>query len=109
MEPGDRAPLWAGGFAGPPDPGMWAYAWSLPVDRRLWREDVAGSRAHVRALVRAGVIARDEGAALLEGLAKVAAELAGGAFAWLDSDEDVHSAVERFLTDRLGDVGANEL
>ena len=105
MEPGDRAPLWAGGFAGPPDPGMWAYAWSLPVDRRLWREDVAGSRAHVRALVRAGVIARDEGAALLEGLAKVAAELAGGAFAWLDSDEDVHSAVERRLTELAGPVG----
>jgi argininosuccinate lyase len=103
--PEAAGPLWAGGFAGPPDPGMWAYAWSLPVDRRLWREDVAGSRAHVRALVRAGVIGADEGAALLDGLAKVAAELAGGSFAWLDSDEDVHSAVERRLTELVGPVG----
>jgi argininosuccinate lyase len=98
-------PLWAGGFAGPPDPGMWAYAWSLPIDRRLWREDVAGSRAHVRALVRAGVLGEDEGATLLAGLAKVAAELAAGSFAWLDSDEDVHSAVERRLTELVGPVG----
>jgi argininosuccinate lyase len=102
---GRSDPLWAGGFAGPPDPGMWAYAWSLPVDRRLWREDVAGSRAHVRALVRAGVLAQEEGARLLDGLAKVAVELAGGSFAWLDSDEDVHSAVERRLTELVGPLG----
>jgi argininosuccinate lyase len=102
---GRSDPLWAGGFAGPPDPGMWAYAWSLPVDRRLWREDVAGSRAHVRALVRAGVLSGEEGAGLLDGLAKVAVELAGGSFAWLDADEDVHSAVERRLTELAGPLG----
>jgi argininosuccinate lyase len=84
---------------------MWAYAWSLPVDRRLWREDVAGSRAHVRALVRAGVIGEDEGARLLDGLAKVAVELAAGSFTWLDSDEDVHTAVERRLTELVGPLG----
>jgi argininosuccinate lyase len=102
---GRTDPLWAGGFAGPPDPGMWAYAWSLPVDRRLWREDVAGSRAHVRALVRAGVLAGEEGDRLLDGLAKVAVELAEGSFAWLDSDEDVHTAVERRLTELVGPLG----
>jgi argininosuccinate lyase len=102
---GRTDPLWAGGFAGPPDPGMWAYAWSLPVDRRLWREDVAGSRAHVRALVRAGVLDQEEGARLLDGLAKVAVELAGGSFAWLEGDEDVHSAVERRLTELVGPLG----
>jgi argininosuccinate lyase len=102
---GRSDPLWAGGFAGPPDPGMWAYAWSLAVDRRLWREDVAGSRAHVRALVRAGVLTGDEGAGLLDGLAKVAVELAAGSFAWLDADEDVHSAVERRLTELVGPLG----
>ena len=102
---GRADPLWAGGFAGPPDPGMWAYAWSLPVDRRLWREDVAGSRAHVRALLRAGVLDQEEGARLLDGLAKVAVELAGGSFAWLEGDEDVHSAVERRLTELVGPLG----
>jgi argininosuccinate lyase len=100
-------PLWAGGFAGPPDPNMWAYAWSLPIDRRLWREDLAGSRAHVRALVRAGVLGQDDGGALLDGLAKVATELATGSFEWVDSDEDIHSAVERRLTELVGPVGGS--
>jgi argininosuccinate lyase len=98
-------PLWAGGFAGGPDPRMWAFTASLEVDRRLWRQDVAGSRAHVRALVRAGVLGDEEGEELLDGLAKVGAELAAGSFAWAASDEDVHTAVERRLTELVGPLG----
>src|SRR5919198_5610096 len=95
-------PLWAGGFAAGPDPRMWAFTASLAVDRRLWRQDVAGSRAHVRALVRAGVLGGEEGDRLLDGLAKVAAELASGSFGWAAGDEDVHTAVERRLTELTG-------
>ncbi len=84
---------------------MWAYTSSLGVDRLLWREDVAGSRAHVRALLRAAVLDQPEGQRLLDGLAAVAAELAGGTFAWHDSDEDVHTAVERRLTELVGPLG----
>jgi argininosuccinate lyase len=98
-------PLWAGGFASGPDPRMWAFTASLEVDRRLWRQDVAGSRAHVRALVRAGVLGDEEGEELLDGLAKVGAELAGGSFAWAAGDEDVHTAVERRLTELVGPLG----
>jgi argininosuccinate lyase len=98
-------PLWSGGFAAPPDPAMWAYTSSLAVDRRLWRQDVAGSRAHVRALVAAGVIDEGEGKLLLDGLAQVARELGDGAFAWRESDEDVHTAVERRLTELVGPAG----
>jgi argininosuccinate lyase len=98
-------PLWAGGFKGPPDPGMWAYASSLAVDRRLWRQDVAGSRAHVRGLVAAGVLDEGEGKLLLDGLAQVAGELNAGRFAWLETDEDVHTAVERRLTELVGPPG----
>jgi argininosuccinate lyase len=104
VEPGG-GPLWAGGFAGAPDPRMWAFTASLVVDRRLWRQDVAGSRAHVRALVRAGVLGEEEGHRLLDGLAKVAAELAGGSFVWAAADEDVHTAVERRLTELAGPLG----
>ena len=96
--PGSAGPLWAGGFAEGPDPGMWAYTSSLAVDRRLWRQDIAGSRAHARGLVGAGVLEVAEGKLLLDGLAKVAGELDAGAFAFLEGDEDVHSAVERRLT-----------
>jgi len=103
--PGASRPLWAGGFAGAPDPGMWAYTSSLATDRRLWRQDVAGSRAHVRGLVGAGVLEAGEGKLLLDGLARVAGELAAGRFAFSDGDEDVHSAVERRLTELAGPVG----
>jgi argininosuccinate lyase len=102
---GDSGPLWAGGFAGPPDPAMWAYTSSLAVDRRLWRQDVAGSRAHVRALVAAGVLDDGEGKLLLDGLAEVARELAAGTFGWQNTDEDVHTAVERRLTELVGPAG----
>jgi len=102
---GDGGTLWAGGFAGPPDPAMWAYTSSLAVDRRLWRQDVAGSRAHVRALVAAGVLDEGEGKLLLDGLAEVARELDAGTFAWRESDEDVHTAVERRLTELVGPAG----
>jgi argininosuccinate lyase len=102
---GSAGPLWAGGFAEGPDPGMWAYTSSLAVDRRLWRQDIAGSRAHVRGLVGAGVLEAAEGKLLLDGLAKVAGELDAGAFTFLEGDEDVHSAVERRLTELVGPVG----
>jgi len=84
---------------------MWAYTSSLAVDRRLWRQDVAGSRAHVRALVAAGVLDEGEGKLLLDGLAEVARELGAGTFAWQASDEDVHTAVERRLTELVGPAG----
>jgi argininosuccinate lyase len=97
--------LWAGGFAEGPDPGMWAYTSSLATDRRLWPQDVAGSRAHVRGLVAAGVLEEGEAKLLLDGLAQVASELAAAKFAFLDGDEDVHSAVERRLTELVGPAG----
>jgi argininosuccinate lyase len=107
--PGDApppsAPLWAGGFGAPPSSRLWAYTASLAVDRRLWREDVAGSRAHVGALVAAGVLDEGEGTRLLDGLARVAAELDAGRFAFRDGDEDVHTAVERRLTELVGPLG----
>jgi len=84
---------------------MWAYTSSLAVDRRLWRQDVAGSRAHVRALVAAGVLDEGEGKLLLDGLAEVARELGAGTFAWSETDEDVHTAVERRLTELVGPAG----
>jgi argininosuccinate lyase len=77
---------------------------SLDVDRRLWREDVRGSRAWVRALVGAGVLDADEAARLDAGLARVAARLEeGGAFAGAP-DEDIHSLVERLLFEEVGEL-----
>ncbi len=78
---------------------------SLEFDRRLWPEDIAGSRAHVAALLDAGVLTADEAAELDTGLTRVAAELEAGEFPFADDDEDIHMAVERRLTELVGEVG----
>ena len=75
------------------------------LDARLLPYDVAGSRAHARMLNAIGVLDDAELAAALSGLAAVLAADEAGAFAIEQEDEDVHTAVERFLTQRLGDVG----
>src|SRR5207244_9447752 len=70
---------------------------SLPFDRRLYPHDIAGSVAHVRALVRARLLTRREGVRLEQGLARVRRELDAGRFRFLPSDEDIHMAIERRL------------
>jgi argininosuccinate lyase len=96
---------WAGRFAAPTAPAVEAFTSSLPFDRRLWPHDVAGSIAHVAALVRARLVTRREGARLARGLAAVARELGAGRFRFLPSDEDIHMAIERRLTELVGPVG----
>lgn len=76
---------------------------SLDVDRRLWRQDVRGSRAWARALAEAGVISGDEARALDEGLLRVEGRLEAGE--GVDApDEDIHSLVERLLFEEAGPV-----
>jgi argininosuccinate lyase len=92
-------------FEGPQDPLFARLNASIGFDRRLWPEDVEGSRAHVASLHRAGVLDDGERDALLTGLDSVAAELAEGRFEFRDDDEDIHMAVERRLTEIAGPVG----
>jgi argininosuccinate lyase len=78
---------------------------SIDFDRRLWPQDIAGSRAHIGALQAAGVITDEEVAALSTGLDAVAGELGRGEFEFRDDDEDIHMAIERRLTEIAGPVG----
>ena len=98
--------LWHGRFAEGPAEELLAYTVSLPFDRRLAADDLVGSRAHVRGLVRAGILDGDEAAAVLGALDVVEAELADGTFAFQPSDEDIHTAVERRVTELAGPAGA---
>ena len=98
--------LWHGRFASGPADELMAYTVSLPFDRLLWRDDIACSRAHVMGLAHVGILTGDERDAILDALAKVAAEMEGGAFVFVDSDEDVHTAVERRVTEICGPAGA---
>mgnify|MGYP000032270421 CR=1 FL=1 len=97
--------LWAGRLEGGPAEELWAFTASLDVDRRMAGDDVAGSRAHVRGLARAGLLSEEEAGALLGALDAVGEELAAGTFAFAATDEDVHTAVERRVTELAGPVG----
>jgi argininosuccinate lyase len=98
--------LWHGRFESGPAEDLLAYTVSLQFDRRLYPDDVAGSRAHVRGLGRAGILTDDEVAAVLGALDRVEAELADGTFGFVESDEDIHTAVERRVTELAGPAGA---
>ena len=96
--------LWGGRFEGELSPEMSRLNLSLDVDRRLWREDVRGSRAWARALVRAGVLRGEEADALDVGLQRVWDRLEDGR-PFVDApDEDVHSLVERLLFEEVGEL-----
>jgi argininosuccinate lyase len=98
--------LWHGRFAGGPAEELLAYTVSLPFDRRLYRDDLAGSRAHVRGLWRSGILSADERDAVLAALDATEAELDAGTFVFAPSDEDIHTAVERRVTELAGPAGA---
>jgi len=100
------ATLWHGRFEGGPDEVLLAYTVSLGYDRRLAAADLAGSRAHARGLERAGLLSASACAELLAGIDTVAEELAAGTFAFVPTDEDIHTAVERRLTELVGEAGA---
>src|SRR6266545_1218154 len=100
----DTHHMWGGGrFALGPSEALDALNRSLPVDHRLWPQDVAASKAWVHALCRAGVLTAPEESQLLDGLDRVAEKLADGAAVGAP-DEDVHTLVERLLYAEVGAV-----
>lgn len=101
----DRGQLWHGRFEGGPSEALQALNDSLPFDRRMFREDIAGSRAHVTMLADVGLVDGDERDAVLGALAQVEQEMSDGSFAFEVSDEDIHTAVERRVTE-LAPAGA---
>ncbi|MCH8992877.1 MAG: argininosuccinate lyase, partial [Acidobacteria bacterium] len=88
--------LWGGRFDDALDDSVWALTASR-TDRRLLAVDVAGSVAHVTALGSAGILPSKEVTEILTGLESIAAEVAAGGFEFTETDEDVHTAVERRL------------
>jgi len=94
--------LWGGRFNSQLDPKAFALNASLPFDQRLALQDVQGSLAWAQALERAQVLTRAEAAQIQSGLEKIAAEFKSGTFAFIESDEDIHTAVERRLGEWIG-------
>jgi argininosuccinate lyase len=94
--------LWGGRFAGGPSPELEALSRSTHFDWRLVPYDLAGSRAHARALHTAGLVSDDDLTALLGGLDALGERYAADTLAPDPSDEDVHGALERMLLDEVG-------
>ena len=103
--PASGRTLWHGRFAGGPADALLAYTVSLPFDRVMWRDDIAGSRAHVRGLARVGLLSTDERDNVLAALDGVADEMERNVFVFVESDEDIHTAVERRVTELAGPAG----
>ena len=97
--------LWGGRFARGTDALVHEFNASLRFDQRLAAQDVAGSQAWARGLVGAGVLTQAEADIIVAGLAQVGEELADGRFPFHPADEDIHTAVERRLTELVGLVG----
>jgi argininosuccinate lyase len=100
------ATLWHGRFAGSPADELLAFTASLDYDRRLAVDDLAGSRAHVGGLAKAGLLTDEEAGVVLAALDRVEQELASGEFAFERGDEDIHTAIERRVTALAGPAGA---
>jgi argininosuccinate lyase len=102
--PVGQALQWGGRFAAGPDAVMQAINVSIGFDRKLWRQDIAGSRAHAAMLGATGILAAADVAAIDAGLAQVAEEIAAGEFAFQDALEDIHTNIEVRLTEIAGEA-----
>ncbi len=96
--------MWGGRFDGGPAAVMREINASIAVDKRLWREDIAASKAHAAMLGRQGILTADEAAQILSGLDAVAAEYADGRLVEDAALEDIHMHVEQRLTELIGPV-----
>ena len=97
--------LWGGRFAQGPEESVFALSRSVHFDWRLAPYDLRSSMAHLAILNKSGLIAPTDADAILKALKELVVEVAMGTFTAIESDEDVHSALERGLTDKLGAVG----
>ncbi len=105
QQPGERTSLWGGRFEGGPAEALARLSVSVHFDWRLAPYDLQGSQAHARVLHRAGLLADDELPRMLDALDELRDEVADGSFRPRVEDEDVHTALERGLLEKLGQLG----
>jgi argininosuccinate lyase len=95
---------WGGRFSGGPAEIMRRINASIDFDKRLWAEDIAGSKAHCTMLVAQNILSPQDGAAIAAGLDQIRAEIEGGGFVFSDAHEDIHMNVEARLAELIGPV-----
>ena len=98
--------LWSGRFTENVSEFTQRFGASLPVDKVLYAQDIAGSKAHAKMLSKVGVISEDDAQQIAAGLDRVKADIESGDFTFDINDEDIHMSVEKALTAEIGDAGA---
>ncbi len=101
----DQNAMWGGRFAAGPDAIMQAINASIGFDRRLYAQDIAGSRAHAAMLAATGILSDSDARAIGEGLLTVLSEIEAGSFPFRTDLEDIHLNIEHRLTEIVGDPG----
>jgi argininosuccinate lyase len=99
--------LWGGRFSDGPADAVFALSRSVHFDWRLAPYDLRSSLAHLEVLESSGLLTREVASSIRGALKELIAEVASGKFVSIDSDEDVHSALERGLTEKLGEIGGS--
>ncbi len=97
--------MWAGRFSTQASSLLDAFNASIMFDRKLYREDIEGSLAHAAMLAHQGILSAEDLSSIQSGMAQVLSEIETGAFEWKISDEDVHMAIEKRLTELVGEAG----
>jgi len=101
----DQNRLWGGRFTEPTDVFVQRFTASVDFDRRLFQQDIDGSVAHAKMLVKAGILTAAEVSKILDGLESIRQDITDDKFEWSVALEDVHMNIEAALTSRIDDVG----
>ncbi|MBQ1823658.1 MAG: argininosuccinate lyase, partial [Fibrobacter sp.] len=102
---GTQTNMWTGRFASGMAQSMVDLSFSLQFDAELIEEDIEGSIGHGKGLVESGVLSKADYKKICDGLASILKDYKAGKNLWQESDEDIHMAVERVLTERIGALG----
>ena len=100
-----KGKMWDGRFTEATDAVVERFNASVNFDKRLYRQDIAGSMAHARMLLKVGVLSAEEVDSILQGLEEIQAEIEAGQFQWSEAMEDVHMNIEARLTEKIGIAG----
>ena len=98
--------LWGGRFSKTTDEMINEFQASIGFDRRMYREDIAGSIAHAAMLAKVGILSEEDRAAIEKGLKDILAQIEHGGFDFSVALEDIHMNIEKRLTDAIGDAGS---
>ncbi len=97
--------LWGGRFTKNASASAAEFNASIDFDRKLYRQDIEGSRAHAAMLAKQGIITQDDAQAIDEGLAGILEDIENGSIKFTADNEDIHMNIESILTERIGSPG----